>query len=282
MLLSTQLMNLLTILFLSLSSASFAQEPVTTTPTPVPGFLSDFNYQVDQLKTLGEAQVLENFLTTDTRQHSICGNRAEMWSYELSKFKGVQTGKVFIHFTAQGEAKENADWAYHVAPYVIVNGQEMVLDPAFGVFNKRPVKMADWTNYFGKSKNCVLLDPSHNPEHLKLELYNLPSDDLTPLSNNIGTARQYPSTEGICYIRKVPMYYQWPSDVYGADLYRSGNSNYSKFDYENFDLQNVLSACQQAVSWSVQIKNSCSNYLDIKKTGPIRDFFNGVTSDSHP
>ena len=243
---------------LSLASVAHAEQP---------GYLKDFNYQVVQLTDPQQAQILESSLTTETRQTSICANRAHYWAYELYKFQNqVQTGKVFIHFTAAGEANENKDWAFHVAPYVIVNGEEMVLDPAFAVFNKRPVKMADWTNYFGKSKNCVVLDPIGNPEHLKLEMNNIGSDDKTPLSAVTGFARQYPSTEGICYIRKVPMYYQWPSEVYGVDLFHAGNPAYERFNYTGFDGDGVLQACKQAVKWNVQLQKSCSDYLGIKKS----------------
>jgi hypothetical protein len=237
---------------------------VSTAHADQPGFLKDFNYQVTQLKTMGQAQALENSLTTETRNSSICANRAHYWSYELSKFKNIQTGKVFIHFTALGEANENKEWAYHVAPYVVVNGEEMVLDPVFAEFKKRPVKMENWTNHFGKSKNCVVLDPLNNPEHLKLEKNNVGADFITPLDEKTGSARQYPSTLGICYIRKVPMYFQWPSEVYGSDLYRTGDSQYSQFNYESFNEEGVLAACKQAVKWSVQASQSCSDYLGIK------------------
>ncbi len=238
---------------------------ISTANASEPGFLEDFNYQVTQLKSVAQAQALENSLTVETRLTSICANRAHYWSYELAKFKNIQTGKVFIHFTKEGQAEENKEWAYHVAPYVIVNGEEMVLDPVFAQFRKRPVKLSDWTNHFGKSKSCVVLDPDHNPEHLKLELNNLGDDYKTPLDAKTGNARQYPSTEGICYIRKVPMYYQWPSEVYGADLFRAGNMQYSKFNYQSFDLDGVLQACRQAIKWKVQLQNSCSDYLGIKK-----------------
>lgn len=253
-------------LFLSIQSFAQAQ-----TPSPTPGYLSDFNYQVSQLKNVGQAQLLENFLTTETRNTSICANRAHQWSYELAKFKNIQTGKVFIHFTALGEANENKEWAYHVAPYVIVKGEEMVLDPSFAVFGKRPVKMEDWTLHFGKSKKCVVLDPANNPNHLKLEMNNVGADYISPLDERTGSARQYPSTEGICYIRKVPMYYQWPSEVYGADLYRSGKSEFAKFNYDAFDLEGVLQACKQAVKWSVQMNQSCADYLGIKKQPSLLD-----------
>jgi len=229
------------------------------------GFLKDFNYQVTELKDMGQAQALENLMTTDTRQMSICANRAHLWANDLARLRNIQTGKVFIHFTAKGEANENGDWAYHVAPYVIVKGEEIVLDPGFGVFGGKPVKLSAWTKYFGKSENCVVLNPTENASHLVLEKNDIGSDDVTPLSSRYGTARQYPSTEGICYIRKTPMYYQFPVDVYGVDLLHSGKSEFSAYDMKAFDEDSVLMACKQATSISFKMKHDCASYLGIKK-----------------
>lgn len=229
-----------------------------------PGYLKDFNYQVTQLKNVGQAQALENILSKETRSRSICANRAHIWANDLARFKNAKVGKVFIHFTALGKADENGDWAYHVAPYVIVNGQEMVLDPAFDVFGGKPVKLENWTNYFGKSKNCVVLDPVNNPRHLELEKNNLAGDWMTPLEY-MGGVRQYPSTEGICYIRKVPMYYHFPADVYGADLLHNGKTEYSTFEKTSFSDEDVLAACQQAMTVKFKLDHSCYDYLGIKK-----------------
>ena len=233
-----------------------------------PGFQKDFNYQVTELKSMGEAQALENLMTTDTRQKSICANRAHLWANDLARMRNIQTGKVFIHFTAKGEASENGDWAYHVAPYVIVKGEEVVLDPGFGVFHGKPVKLTEWTKYFGKSEKCIVLDPMDNPAHLALEKNDVGSDDVNPLSNRFGTARQYPSTEGICYIRKTPMYYQFPVAVYGVDLLHSGKAEYASYNLQSFDQDSVLMACQQATTLSFKMKHDCSSYLGIKKDPP--------------
>ena len=237
----------------------------TTAHADQPGFLKDFNYQVTQLKTMGQAQALENAMSTDTRLYSICANRAHFWANDLARKKNVQVGKVFIHFTAAGEADEDVSWAYHVAPYVIVNGKEMVLDPVFAAFNKKPVELSEWTNHFGKSPNCVELDPLNNPDHLKLEQNNVGFDNVTPLSPKTGNARQYPSTEGYCYIRKVPMYYQYPSEIYGADLFKSGKPEFSVFDYQDFQENSVLNACQQAMNVKFKMEHSCFDYLGLKK-----------------
>ncbi|MBC7396942.1 MAG: hypothetical protein H7333_05815, partial [Bdellovibrionales bacterium] len=151
-----------------------------------PGFLADYQYQVSNLSSFSEAQALMDTENPYTSDKSICSSRAELWSYIMNRDKKVQVGKVFIHFTALGEANENKEWAYHVAPYVLVNGEEVVMDRAFVEFNQKPTPLANWTQHFGKSQNCVVLDPVNNKNHLRLEQNDLPKDDLTPLTYKKG------------------------------------------------------------------------------------------------
>jgi hypothetical protein len=157
---------------------------------------------------------------------------------------------VFIHFTKEGQATENKQWAFHVAPYVLVNGEEYVLDGGFGVFNHKPVKLSDWMKYFGKSDRCVVLDPVHDQDHLLLETNNL-------------YPRQYPATEGTCYVRKVPMYYLSPVVVDKADHALAGDAQCSDFVQDHFEPIDVLSSCKRAMSMGAQLKTSCSDYLGI-------------------
>jgi hypothetical protein len=239
--------------FSLLSAGSFAQAAST-------GYIADYSYQVASVSS-SQAQSLIDGETRDTSSNSICANRADIWTYIMRKNSAVQTGKVFIHFTKDGQADENKQWAYHVAPFVIVNGEEMVLDSAFDVFHGKPVKLSEWTKYFGKSANCVELDPLHNPAHMKLEQNNLPNDRVNPITYTRGGARQYPSTEGICYIRKVPMYYSYPIQVYGADLALSGQGQYSSFVRNDFDKDEILSACRQALTFGSRLSESCASRL---------------------
>lgn len=253
--------TLITGAFLSLTPMALGQ----TSTTHPPGYLSDYRYQVVNLSSMDEAQELMNLETKDTRQKSVCANRAELWTYNMNHTDAVQVGKVFIHFTEYGEADQNKEWSYHVAPYVMVNGEEMVLDAGFGQFHGNPVAIKDWEKYFGKSENCVVLDPTHNPTHLALEQNDMPSDGVTPLTYTKGGARQYPATLGICYVRKVPMYYAYPKDVYAADLALAGNSNYSEFIKTGFDQDEVLFACKQATDLNFKMQHSCPDYLGIHK-----------------
>jgi hypothetical protein len=254
------------LLSLSFAVATLMTGSLAHADPQTPGFLSDYQYQVVNLPSLADAQRLMNLEYSDTRDRSVCANRAEVWSFMIEKSTGLKIGKVFIHFTDKGQADENGKWAYHVAPYVLVNGQEYVLDNGFAYFEHKPAKMSDWQNYFGKSPNCVVLDPTHNPRHLAMEQYNMPNDWVTPLEYKTGNARQYPSTEGICYVRKVPMYYWFPYQVYGADLYLSGQAKYSQYIATHFEPEDVIDACKQATHLGSIFgrENACKKYLGFK------------------
>jgi hypothetical protein len=251
--------SLVALSFLSLSPCAHAQGAL-----PLPGYLSDYQYQVANVSS-DEAQALMQTETKQTSDGSICANRADVWSFIMNKQAGTQVGKVFIHFTAEGEANENKQWAYHVAPYILIDGEEYVLDGGFDVFHHQPVKLADWMQYFGKD-NCAVLDPVHNPGDLALEQNDLPNDSVTPLTYTKGGARQYPSENGHkCYIRKAPMYYVYPIDVYAADLALAGQNEYSSYLLSAFDQGDALQACNQALDGFYRMSHSCKSYLGIKK-----------------
>jgi hypothetical protein len=224
-----------------------------------PGYLKDFDYQVASYDSWADAYSLEKLMSIETRDRSICSNRAHLWAYDLARFRNVKVGKVFLHFTEKSESDNNS-WSYHVAPYVIVKGKEMVLDPVFHAFGGMPITLEKWTQHFAKSKNCLELDPVNNPEHLALEKFNLADDSMNP-SDYSGGVRLYPSKLAKCYIRKVPMYYQYPAEVYGVDLYHSGKAEYASFEKWYFDDASVLNACQQAMNIKFKMKHGCADYL---------------------
>lgn len=240
------------------TASAFAQSELSALKSS-PGFQSDFNYQVTNVATLEEAQAIMDTEIGDLRNKSICANRAEIWSFIMNKQKHIQVGKVSIHFTALGETDDNKQWAYHIAPYILVNGEEYVLDSAFDEFKNHPVKMAEWQKYFGTSPNCVVLDPVHNPAHLKLEANNTGGRDPFDFKHN--RASQYPTNEGVCYIRKIPMYYFSIGEVYGADLALSGQEHYSSFIKNSFKQSEVMEACRQAVTPGFRKKTSCEKYF---------------------
>ena len=238
-----------------------------------PAVLKDFdNYQLTELNSVAEAQTLFNELNREFRVTSICANRAHVWSYDMLRQHGVKSGKIFIHFTPSGRADEDITWAFHVAPYVIVKEKqivdgveqivkkEYVLDAGFGSI-RGPITVQQWSKYFGKSENCVVLDPQNNPEHLKLEDHNSPG--LHPSNRHVNGATQYPMPQGsTCYVRKTPMHYWMPAGVYGNDLYAAGKSEYSIYHLNDFNQSMLVQACKQGIQgFPLFKKRWCREYL---------------------
>jgi hypothetical protein len=245
------LLILSTFLFSSLSA--FADRP---------GYLEDFQYHVANFQTFADAQNLMNTELPYFAPMSVCADRAMIWAF-LMRQKGFKVGKVYIFFTHAGRNAENKGWDYHVAPYVLVNGEEYVLDTVFPEFGHRPAKMGTWTQYFGSSDHCVVLDPVHNPAHLKLEQNDLPSDNVTPLTFKRGGVREYPSDEGVCYIRKTPMYYGSPISVYAADLALAGDAQYANFVRTDFNPREVKRSCNDSFPDFRRFPVTCEEYLGL-------------------
>ncbi len=86
---------------------------------------------------------------TDVKKKSQCYNRAHVWSYEMRKFsengRKVQPGKMWIYFTKKYIRSYNYKWWFHVAPFVTLNGQDMVMDRKF---LKSPVTRRNWSDFF--------------------------------------------------------------------------------------------------------------------------------------
>jgi hypothetical protein len=245
----------------SLLSIAHAQGPVT----PVPGYLPEFDYQVTNFNSIEEAKAAMNSETTQTSANSICANRAAVWSYNMNRTMNVNVGKMFIFFTENSKTDEDSgEWAFHVAPYVLVNGQEYVLDMGFGVFKKLPVTIDTWSQHFSAGGDCQVLDPVHNPDDLALEKNDVNADWMTPLTGGKYPPRQYPPTNGHnCYLRKMPMYYSFPIEVYGVDLFLAGQAEYKDYLRSSFDPQSMIASCRQATTVFFKLAHSCEDYLGL-------------------
>jgi hypothetical protein len=141
------------------------------------------------LSSLEHAQSLMDELKFYRKSYAECFQRAHLWAFELRQMMNIQSQKVFLFFTDRYTRRTGFDWWFHVAPFVLVNGTEMVLDPYF--FSK-PVDLQTWTNYFMKSNTSCWI---------------------------AGTYQDYEAhqQDQDCILRKVPMYYFTPSSVEDRD-----------------------------------------------------------------
>lgn len=113
------------------------------TPAFGAGYLKDFDYQLTDIASKGLTKE-KLFAKTQTSfmdlEHSICANRAHVWGYDLFRFNNkINTGKIFIFFGSSIWTDDKHGYMYHVAPYIIENGNEFVMESSYPSELKAPV-----------------------------------------------------------------------------------------------------------------------------------------------
>lgn len=144
------------------------------------------------LKSVEKAtEVFNNMLNDGDKSRSQCFKRAHMWSYDMWSKSGINSQKLFIFWSKRYQILEEFDWWFHVAPMVVVNGEEYVMD---GTFMKKPIPVLEWRNYFMKTDKitCPVVDTFQEIE----------AQHWTRL----------------CFLMKVPMYHLSPLDIQFRDL----------------------------------------------------------------
>jgi hypothetical protein len=217
-----------------LSAASLAANP---------GFIPDFNYQVTDIANHGLTK--EHLFQRMERkiidlEKSICANRAHLWAYDLHRFWGLNTGKIFIFFGSSIWKYDTQGWMYHVAPYIVENGVEYVMEASYDEINT-PLTVYDWieneTN--GRVYGDECLEISAADEDLTVyffQRFNLPEQ----------RAKGKPSAK--CYIRKVPGHFWFPTSIALHDLKRDARGRRVDFNPSGFDIKDVMDACTEAAS----------------------------------
>lgn len=139
-------------------------------------------------------EIFDQMLNDGDLRRSQCFKRAHIWSFDMWSKLGVSSQKIFIFYASRFVMLEDdADWWFHVAPMIKVQGVEMVLD---GTFMKKPVTVAEWKNHFIRSEkvNC-------------------------PIINNYSAYQaEGAQFKKLCYLMKVPMYHFSPLDIEARDL----------------------------------------------------------------
>ncbi len=146
-------------------------------------------FQFTVIPDLAQAQTLWQWLDNRTKHNSQCYNRAHGWAYDMFSKRGIHSGKVFIFFTSKYIREKDYEWWFHVAPYVMVQTENMsvehVLDRSY---SRGPRDMRTWTNIF---------------------MYN---DALCPQVTKYSDYRRNQQTEW-CYLIKTSMYFRSPRDI---------------------------------------------------------------------
>jgi len=207
------------------------------------GFIKDFNYQVSDISELGlQKEVLFSKMERKMLdlEKSICSNRAQLWAYDLYRFNGINTGKIFIFFTSSIWRNDKKGWMYHVAPYIVENGTEYVMEATYSDVTK-PLTVEEWAEneMYGRVKGSECLEITASDTDLTEYFY----ERHTLPENRTGG-----KTGAKCYIRKVPGYYWFPTSIALHDLKRDEKGKKVEYNPKSFDVDDVLEACTEAAS----------------------------------
>jgi hypothetical protein len=208
-----------------------------------PGLITDFNYQVTDIadKNL-QKEILFNRLERKMLdlEKSICSNRAQLWAYDLYRFYGINTGKIFIFFTSNIWRNDKKGWMYHVAPYIVENGTEYVMEATYSDVTK-PLTVEEWAEneMYNRVKGSECLEITAADTDLTEYFYERHTLPETRASGKPGAK---------CYIRKVPGYYWFPASIALHDLKRDEKGKKVEYDPKRFEVDDVLDACTEAAS----------------------------------
>jgi hypothetical protein len=139
--------------------------------------------------SLERAQRLFKSLNDGDKSRSQCFKRAHIWSWDLWTKHGITSQKIYMFYTRRYIQLEDFDWWFHVAPMVVANGVEFVMDKTF---TKEPTTVPEWKKRFMKSEvQC----------------------------NEIKKYSEYENHQWnrLCYVMKTPMYYFRPLDMRRRD-----------------------------------------------------------------
>jgi hypothetical protein len=241
------------IVFSLLSFSVFAQT----------GYIKDFNYQLTDIAQKGLKK--EDLFPKMTRngvdlENSICANRAHLWAYDFYRWYGINTGKIFIFFGSSIWEGDDQGWMYHVAPYIVENGKEYVMEASYDDVPK-PLTVNEWISNetYERVSDCVEITAADTDltEYFYAR-YNLPE------------VRANGRTSGRCYIRKVPGHYWFPTSIAYHDLRRDEDGGEVEFDPKGFDIDDVFDACVDAFSSRLgrwmggDARAKCKKYLGIR------------------
>lgn len=209
------------------------------------GYIKDFNYQLTDVATKGLrkesifASMERNFIDLEK---SICANRAHLWAYDMFRFNGrINTGKIFIFFGSSVWKKEDKKtYMYHVAPYIVENGTEYVMEASYPEVTK-PLTVEEWieNETYNRVKGTECLEITAQDTDLTEYFY-----ERKILPEKRGNGK--PGAR--CYIRKVPGHYWFPASIAYHDLKRDDEGKPVTHNPTTFDKEEVMDACVEAAS----------------------------------
>ena len=163
-------------------------------------------YEPSDLGSYERAEAVFYSLDRSMKKRSQCYQRAHLWSYYMWRSQGIKSQKVFMFYTDRYIRNYKFKWWFHVAPFVVADKVEYVVDRTF---TNGPLEMNEWTDVFMENKaKCP----------------------------NIAAYSEYEKNQYTqdCYLLKVPMYYYQPLNLEAleggeyVDSFRSWEIDHAK------------------------------------------------------
>jgi hypothetical protein len=102
------------------------------------------NFEPTNIENMSQAKSIFKTMKTDTKTRGQCYNRAHAWSYDLY-LAGINSKKILIYYTNKFRKELDNKWGFHIAPMLVVDGEDMVFDREF---LKEPVSQNQWQDHF--------------------------------------------------------------------------------------------------------------------------------------
>ena len=207
------------------------------------GYIKDFDYQLTDISSLGlNKETLFDRMERSmlNLEKSICANRAHLWGWDLSRGGQVNTGKIFIFFGKSIWDKDSHGYMYHVAPYILENGSEFVMEATYNDI-KKPLTVHEWieNETYNRVKGSDCVEISAEDTDLTAYFY-----DRKTLPEKRGAGK----ISAPCYIRKVPGHYWFPASIAFHDLKKNALGMKVDYNPKAFDKDDVYQACIEAVA----------------------------------
>ena len=206
------------------------------------GNITDYNYQLTDVATAGLRK--EDLFANMERkmldlEKSICANRAHLWAWDIHKLGNINTGKIFIFFGKSIWTKnDKKGYMYHVAPYIVENGNEYVMEASYNDVPK-PLSIDEWieneTYNRVKGSDCLEITAADT--------------DLTEYFYDRGylpEVRKNGKPGARCYIKKTPGYYRFPMNIATHELGKNSSGKPTEYNPTQFEKDEVLEACVEA------------------------------------
>ena len=210
------------------------------------GYIRDYDYQVTDVATLGLkkeamfAGMARNWLDLED---SICSNRAHLWAYDFSRFYGVKTGKIFIFFGESIWKDDKKGYMYHVAPYIVENGTEYVMEASYSDILK-PLTVKEWAEN-------ETYDRINGNDCIELTDKDTDLTEYFYARHNLPEQRENGKPSSRCYIKKVPGHYWYPTSIAYHELKKDEDGDKIDFAPQTFDRDDVMAACKEAAGGKI-------------------------------